>query len=122
MPLLDDFCFVESQSRSDNTLNCQLRFVAEHSIFQGHFPGKPIVPGVCSIEIVRELMEMILQKKLILKKSSNIKFLRLLTPDDRPVAELSWKEENGEIVFQAIMKVDEKSAFKMQGSLLLADD
>jgi 3-hydroxyacyl-[acyl-carrier-protein] dehydratase len=119
MPLLNEFCFVEEQSRTDNTFKCQLRFDAAHTIFQGHFPGKPVVPGVCSIEIVRELMGMIFQKNIQLKKSANTKFLRLLTPEDAPVAELSWKEENGEIVVQASMIVDEKNAFKMQGVMVI---
>jgi len=119
MPLLNEFFFVENESRTDNSFTCQLRFDATHTIFQGHFPGQPVVPGVCSIEIVRELMGMILQKNVSLKESSNVKFLRLLTPENAPVAEMSWKEENGEIVVQATMKVEGVMAFKMQGVMVM---
>ena len=119
MSLLTEFCFFEVQEQSGNSLKCQLRYDAAHSIFQGHFPGKPIVPGVCSVEIIRELMELALQKAIILRKSSNIKFLRLLTPEDRPVADLNWKEENGELLVQAVMKVDEANVFKMQGVMVV---
>lgn len=75
----------------------------------------PIVPGVCSVELMRELLEHALQKNIQLKKATNVKFLGLLRPEDRPVAELSWKEEDGIIQLQASMKIEDKVVFKMQG-------
>ena len=52
----------------------------DHNIFKGHFPGQPIVPGVTYIEMIREIMELVIKKKLLLKEASNIKFLSVTNP------------------------------------------
>lgn len=52
----------------------------DHKIFEGHFPGQPIVPGVTYIEMIREIMELIYKKKFLLKEASNIKFLSITNP------------------------------------------
>ena len=45
-----------------------------------HFPNVPIVPGVCQIQIITELLEMYLGKRLYLSEVKNIKFLSVLEP------------------------------------------
>lgn len=52
-----------------------------HVIFEGHFPGQPVTPGVCMIQIVKELSEKVLEKKLFMYKSSNVKFMALINPE-----------------------------------------
>jgi 3-hydroxyacyl-[acyl-carrier-protein] dehydratase len=52
----------------------------EHPVFKGHFPGNPILPGVCTVQIIRELMEMALEKELLLTKAGNIKYLGFINP------------------------------------------
>lgn len=52
-----------------------------HLIFKGHFPGNPVTPGVCMMQIIKELTEQILSKKLLMVKSSNVKFMALINPE-----------------------------------------
>jgi len=52
----------------------------DHPIFEGHFPGNPILPGVCTVQIVKELLEMEVKKELMLKKAGNIKYLGFINP------------------------------------------
>jgi 3-hydroxyacyl-[acyl-carrier-protein] dehydratase len=93
------------QIREDETLS-EERFVVkielnkEHAIFQGHFPGKPIVPGVCMLQIVKEIVSEKLKKQLIFKTSSNIKFMALINPFETPILQLNFQvetKENGDI-------------------------
>lgn len=51
-----------------------------HDIFKGHFPGNPIVPGVCMMQMIKEVLENQLGKKLRLIKADNIKFLSFINP------------------------------------------
>jgi 3-hydroxyacyl-[acyl-carrier-protein] dehydratase len=70
----------------------------DHSIFKGHFPYKPIVPGVTYIEMIREIMEISLKIKIQLKEASNIKFLSITDPTLQPALNFHFnlilKEKN----------------------------
>lgn len=64
---------------------------ADHDIFKGHFPGNPVLPGVCQVEMAREIMEIITAEKLMLTNSSQVKYLSLVSPLEHPELELSLK-------------------------------
>jgi 3-hydroxyacyl-[acyl-carrier-protein] dehydratase len=55
-----------------------------HSIFTGHFPGQPVLPGVCMLEMVKEILEDLLQQKLRIFKGPQIKFLSMIIPNEDP--------------------------------------
>ena len=40
----------------DRTI-AQISIDRDHTIFKGHFPGNPVMPGVCMIQIIKELTE-----------------------------------------------------------------
>ena len=48
--------------------------------FQGHFPGNPIVPGVCLIQCALVLAEEALGKSLEVKMIKNAKFVATISP------------------------------------------
>ncbi|MDR3046930.1 MAG: hydroxymyristoyl-ACP dehydratase [Bacteroidales bacterium] len=78
MKLFDDFYKMEQKTKTEIGFDCQLTFNPQHVIFKAHFPGHPITPGVCLVQIAKELMEMHLDKKLVLRKVNNIKFLSVI--------------------------------------------
>ena len=68
---------------------CDLTLASkEHAIFKGHFPGNPVTPGVCMMQIIKELSQEILGSSLILKSSSNVKFMALINPEINPKLKL----------------------------------
>ncbi|MCC6462177.1 MAG: hydroxymyristoyl-ACP dehydratase [Saprospiraceae bacterium] len=54
----------------------------EHPIFEGHFPGLPVVPGVCMVQMTKELLERSLGRPTQLATARNIKFLSVLNPEE----------------------------------------
>lgn len=52
-----------------------------HEVFIGHFPDNPIVPGVCMLQIMKELTEKVTNKSLVLQKLTSVKFLTLMNPN-----------------------------------------
>ncbi|MEJ0079486.1 MAG: hypothetical protein WDM78_00620 [Puia sp.] len=36
--------------------------MADQAIFSGHFPGQPVLPGVCMMEMVAEVLGVYLKK------------------------------------------------------------
>ena len=56
-----------------------------HKIFAGHFPGAPVVPGVCLIDIAAEITKSELGSETaapVLEEVSNAKFLSVLSPEN----------------------------------------
>ena len=63
--LLDNFYTILSSESSDSTIwTIQIELNPKHPIYQGHFPGHPVVPGVCLLQLIKECVEDIRQQKL----------------------------------------------------------
>jgi 3-hydroxyacyl-[acyl-carrier-protein] dehydratase len=66
---------------ANNRIVIQIELNVHHSIFKGHFPGNPILPGVCTVQILKELLNDQLNKNLVLKKAGIIKYLSFINPE-----------------------------------------
>lgn len=53
-------------------------------VFKAHFPGEPVVPGVCLIQMAGELLAPLIGRGLKLKGVANAKFLAVVNPDVTP--------------------------------------
>lgn len=56
-------------------------FPAESMVFKGHFPVKPILPGVAQLEAVKYMIEQSLGCKCRLQQSTSIKFFQPILPN-----------------------------------------
>jgi 3-hydroxyacyl-[acyl-carrier-protein] dehydratase len=57
MILLNDFYTLTEKIEVPGVVKAKIAINKRHRIFDGHFPGLPVVPGVCMLQIVREIME-----------------------------------------------------------------
>ncbi len=79
------------KTRSLNANSDGSGFMAEieldpsHPLFKGHFPGNPILPGVCTVQIIKEILEQSVQKSLRMTKAGNIKYLGFVNPVNMPL-------------------------------------
>jgi 3-hydroxyacyl-[acyl-carrier-protein] dehydratase len=71
-------------SGSKDLVTARIIIQKDHPIFEGHFPGNPILPGVCTVQIIRELLEKAVDRKLILTKADQIKYLGFIDPLSTP--------------------------------------
>lgn len=79
--LKDSYFRIIDRSCEGNNHQFTITLLSDHPIYNGHFPGNPISPGVCSIQMIRECCEEILESKVALKSISQCRFITLLTPD-----------------------------------------
>lgn len=86
----------------------------DHVIFEGHFPGQAVVPGVCMLQIIKEMAELALEQKLRLSKASQIKYLQVWQPekDVEALLIINWKDAGQ---FQASISIKEQVIMKMSG-------
>ncbi|WP_437919191.1 hypothetical protein [Sphingobacterium sp. LRF_L2] len=89
MSLIEDFYTIERfEEVSVQKYIVHVCLNPAHKIFSGHFPGNPVTPGVCMMQIIKEITESITQKSLFLTKSSNVKFMALINPLINPILQL----------------------------------
>ena len=96
--LLKNLYKIQSFNYNEGQLESEIFINKDHEIFKGHFPDNPVMPGVCMIQIIKELTEKALNKKLFMEKSTNIKFMALINP-----------EENSALVLNLVIKEEEIS-------------
>jgi len=84
--ILENFYTIKSKKLSEDNINYTFEIVInnKHEIFKGHFPDNPVMPGVCMMQIIKEITEFVTGKKLFMEKCSNVKFLAIINPDKTP--------------------------------------
>lgn len=82
MKLLDQLFIFDAIAVTENGFEAVLQTNPEHLIYAAHFPGNPITPGVCIIQIASELLEKQLGKRLFLRTIKNVKFLSVIIPEE----------------------------------------
>ena len=68
--------------QEDSSISYLIEFDFSHPVFKGHFPGKPVLPGVMLCDIIRYQISDVLGKEVQLKTAKNIKFSRMIIPSE----------------------------------------
>ena len=85
---LKNFYKVNSLAVADDKATANITINKDHDIFKGHFPDNPVTPGVCMMQIIKELTEQVVNEKLFMQSSSNIKFMAIINPEINPDLDL----------------------------------
>jgi 3-hydroxyacyl-[acyl-carrier-protein] dehydratase len=109
----------------DSFLIATIEFNKGHSIFESHFPGFPVAPGVCICQIAQELLQISLNKGIRLISGKNIKFLEIINPLESGIVIFEIKyalQSEGNISTQIIVKNDERLFSKLSLSFVFAHE
>jgi 3-hydroxymyristoyl/3-hydroxydecanoyl-(acyl carrier protein) dehydratase len=77
-------------------ITAHFRFPREFTGFKGHFPGKPILPGVCKLQAILCMLEESTRKTPQLKEIVSAKFFTPVTCDEEIVFTVRRVSECGE--------------------------
>jgi len=84
-PLMTTLYQITLLTANQSAFSAQITFNPAHPVFSGHFPGKPIVPGVVLVEISAAVASQLTGKDLTVKEASVIKFLQVIDPLQHPL-------------------------------------
>jgi 3-hydroxyacyl-[acyl-carrier-protein] dehydratase len=121
MPQKNDALFsISKLAHQDGCINAMLDINKDCDIFNGHFPGQPVVPGACMLQIVKEVLEAALNVSLRLKKADHLKFMAMIDPGSTQTVELdiAYKFIEGDIHVAAKLMNGDVVCFKLQGSFV----
>lgn len=114
--ILTDFYTLQSYEKTESgSFTAQISLNKDHDIFKGHFPGNPVTPGVCMMQIVKELTEEFTGSSLFLKTASNVKFMAIINPFETPdlKIQLDITENEGDAKVKNTTSFGETIALKM---------
>ncbi len=101
MMLKNDFYKIIDSESGTEMLNCTIGINEAHAIFEGHFPGQPVVPGACWLQIVKELLESAIDKKLQMTRADELKFLSPVDPRRNNTLTVKIQYKTGEDISAA---------------------
>lgn len=116
--LFENLYRIEYKNQVENGILFHLTFNPDHAIYQGHFPGQPVTPGVVQMHIVKELLEQHLDKTLKTVTVAQCKFLNIHDPEKQPSVSLSLQITSKDEGFSvaATCTTGETSFFKLNAT------
>jgi 3-hydroxyacyl-[acyl-carrier-protein] dehydratase len=117
--LKDEFYKITSINAESNVINATLVINETHKIFKGHFPGQPVVPGVCMMQMVKEITAIALEKELQLIKADELKFLQVIDPRGNKEIKVRIQYSSASataLSMSATLVIENSICFKLKGS------
>lgn len=98
----------------------------DHLIYKAHFPGQPVTPGVCILQMLQELLSVEIGKQLFIKNIKNAKFISMMSPvtDSRVsvLFTLVEAQEGGVKAQGVVSRRDNLSDLFLKFSIFLTDE
>lgn len=89
---------ISDLDHGDGQISCDVHVNAAHAVFQGHFPGSPVLPGVVQVEMVKSILAKALGAPWQLKEMSTCKFLEILNPVETPQLRIRIQYKGHEVL------------------------
>lgn len=117
--LLGDFFSIDQQDNNDNIIDSNISLNINHAIYEGHFPQQPVVPGVCMMQMLAELTSKALDKKVVIKKANQAKFLIPIIPQKHSKLNVKIKyseTEDKSLKISGSIHAEDLTFFKFKGT------
>lgn len=115
-------CMSDLKLNRDNTLTASFVFPTDFLGFKGHFPGKPILPGVCEIQAALLMLEEFKNKAVLLKEIVQVKFFLPLSCNEKINFALEEKlEPNGEVSLKVQVSKEKERAAEMHLRVMITN-
>ena len=134
MPQREPFLFVDRVVVvTDNRIQTERQIKVDEPFFAGHFPGRPIMPGVLICEAVFQSSSILMSNRAgttsdagsipLITRISNVKLKRVVLPGDLMEVEVKLKEVLGQATYMSgKVKVEEKTVLTVEFTAMLVTE
>ena len=134
MPQREPFLFVDRVVEiTDSYIKTEKQVKSDEPFFAGHFPGRPIMPGVLICEAVFQSSSILMSKRAgalsnddripLITRISNVKLKRVVLPGDLMGVEVTLKEILGQAAYMSgKVKVKEKTVLTVEFTAMLVTE
>lgn len=86
--LITDYYTIKNVKQEEDRTIYDISLNPACSVYAGHFPGEPVAPGVCNIQMIKECAELIVGKPLFLGYIQSCRLTTLMSPEEHPEVEV----------------------------------
>lgn len=118
----DHFYSVKNIRNEGTVAEVVLELNPDHVVYRGHFPGMPVVPGVCTLMMVKECVERVTARKFTYRYIQSCKFLSSIRPDECRVLRLVLdcrEPADDACILQAQVFAGERIMMKLKANLIV---
>lgn len=115
MNKLEELFQLGFQSETGGIYRFRCETDAAHPIFAGHFPGMPIVPGVCLLNAVKRAVSQKLGCEVLFEKIRECKFLSAINPLENKAFEIEFGLTDGQV--RAGVFIGDTQCMKLKATL-----
>jgi 3-hydroxyacyl-[acyl-carrier-protein] dehydratase len=102
-------CMSDYTAGGDGKFSARFNFPVGFIGFRGHFPGQPVLPGVCKIQAVLVMVEQLNGEKQGLKEVVQAKYFAPVTCDQELFFECTKRDsDSSEVIVKALVTSDGK--------------
>lgn len=94
----DNFYRINEIVRDGDSATVRVGLLPSHPIYAGHFPGQPVVPGVCTLTIIKECIGEVLGQDVSYSSIKECKYMSALIPDEDLFITVSLTVDEGKNV------------------------
>lgn len=118
MRLEGNFYKVHTIDQIENNYKIEVELFADHPIYKGHFPQQAVVPGVCTLTIIKECLGNILSDNISFKSIKECKYVSALIPQNELRIIINLAIADGDKVNATVVRVDNQQlVLKLKASL-----
>jgi len=105
---------------AENGCTYRIALNGSHPIFQAHFAGNPMMPGVCIAQVIKELASEHFERVFFVRAVRNMKFLHAINPSESPEisVQLNFTQQEDECVSIVAVLYNEEKIYSKSTLLL----
>ena len=118
MRLEGDFYKVHTIEQVEDNYKIEVELFEDHPVYKGHFPQQPVVPGVCTLTVIKECIGKILSDNVSFSSIKECKYVSALIPQQGLRIIINLAIADGDKVIATVVRVDNQQlVLKLKASL-----
>ena len=104
---------------SDGSATYNVAILPDCNVYEGHFPGDPVCPGVCNIETIKECASRLVGKALRINTIKQCRLTAIATPTVCPEVSITVSATPKDDAFTVVATIadDKQSYMEFKGTL-----
>ena len=119
MILNNEYFKIDDCTKEGDEMLFDVTLLPDYCAYEGHFPGNPVSPGVCNIQMLKECAEQLAGKNFFLEYISRCKLSAVITPQTTPYlcVRMLLTEKGGLYEIKAVVSGEGTTYIEFKGEL-----